>query len=49
MGFIMELKRNAIHCDQVMMWLRLAEEAGVDIRDVTCETPDSMAGRQHGG
>ena len=45
MGFIVDLKRSPIHCDQEMRWLRLAEEAGVDVLDVTCETPDSMAGR----
>ena len=45
MSITMELNGNPFHCDQEMRWLRLAEEAGVDVRAVTCETPDSMAGR----
>ncbi len=45
MRFILLLSGNPIHCDQEMRWLRLAEEAGVDLRDGTCETPDNMAGR----
>ncbi len=45
MGFALELVGNPFHCDQEMRWLRLAEESGVDAREVTCETPDSMAGR----
>ena len=45
MSITMELNGNPFHCDQEMRWLRLAEEAGVDVQDITCETPDSMAGR----
>ncbi len=45
MGFTLDLLGNPFHCDQEMKWLRLAEEAGVDVKYVTCETPDSMAGR----
>ena len=45
MGFTLDLLGSPIHCDQKMRWLRLAEVAGVDVKHVTCETPDSMAGR----
>ncbi len=45
MEFTLELLGNPFHYDQEMRWLRLAEEAGVDIQDITCQTPDNMAGR----
>ncbi len=44
MEFTLELLGNPFHCDQQMRWLRLAEEAGVDVQNVTCVTPESMAG-----
>ena len=44
MSFTMKLRANPFHCDQEMRWLRLAEEAGVNVRDATCDTPDPVGG-----
>ncbi len=46
MSFTMNLRGNPFNCDAEMRWLRLAQEAGVEVRDVTCETPDTVGGTE---
>ncbi len=46
MDFDLDIRNNPLVCDQGMRWLRLAEEAGVQlIPGAVCAEPNSMAGR----